>query len=61
MIIFREEEPGNFDLHVDGRIVEYDVEPDEFRSVLRRRRIDPAKDGPVYTEDTTGYRQRLTR
>lgn len=59
MIVFRQiDGTEEFDLVVDGRIAEYDVEPDDFLAALRRRRLDP-KD--VFVEDDTGYRQRLNR
>lgn len=50
-----------YDLHVNGRVQAYDVEPDEFSETLRRRRIDPKTDGPVYVEDETGYRTKMGR
>ena len=53
--------PGQplYDLHVDGRAAAYDVEPEEFAETLRRRRITPTRENPVYVEDETGYRKRL--
>jgi hypothetical protein len=44
---------GLYDLVVDGRAREYDVEPDDFAGAVRRARLDP-KD--VLIEDDTGYR-----
>lgn len=45
-----------YDLIVDGRAREYDIEPHDLKGALRRARIT---EGPVYVEDATGYRTRL--
>lgn len=58
--VFRSNGDGTFDLEIDGRAAEYDVEPDDFPAALRRRRLDRS-DSPVYVEDETGYRTRLGR
>ena len=47
-----------YDLFVDGRVVEYDVHPDDFGAALRRARVDTSE---VVIEDDSGYRQRLGR
>lgn len=59
-IVFEDNGDGTYDLKQDGRALEYDVEPEDFRDALRRRRLDHS-DSPVYIEDETGYRERLTR
>lgn len=48
--------PTLYDLKIDGRIAEYDVEPEDFSQALRRARHT----GEVYIEDESGYRTRLT-
>lgn len=60
-IVFRQNQDGTYDLEVDGRAQEYDVAPDDFSGALRRRRIAPTKQDPVFVEDQTGYRKRLGR
>lgn len=56
--VFRANGDGTFDLEVDGRAAEYDVDPEDFASALRRRRVEPTE---VYVEDETGYRSKLRR
>lgn len=51
-----DEEGSLYDLIVDGRAREYDIEPYDLKGALRRARIT---EGPVYIEDETGYRTRL--
>lgn len=51
--------PPLFDLKVDGRIREYDVEADDMQGALRRARLP--RDTEVYVKDETGYKTRLTR
>lgn len=60
-VVFRQVDGTQFyDLMVDGRIAEYDVERDDFQAALRRRRLDRS-DSPVFVEDESGHRTRLTR
>lgn len=49
---------GLYDLHVDGKVREYDVEPDDFLHAVRRARLDPTE---VLIEDDTGYRAPIAR
>lgn len=56
--VFEENPDGTYDLLVDRRRVEYDVEADEFHDALRRARFDGAD---VWVEDETGHRERLGR
>ena len=58
-VVFENNGDGTYDLKVDGRTLEYDVEVDDFGHALRRRRVDSGSE--VYVEDETGYRERLTR
>lgn len=59
-VVFTQTDGTNlYDLRVDGRAAEYDVEPEDFAAALRRRRISP--DTVVYVEDESGHRTRLTR
>ncbi len=60
MIVFREDRPGKFDLLIDGRAADYEIEPSEFGAALRRSRVDTSKH-QVFIEDLTGYRERLGR
>lgn len=59
-VVFEEQPDGLYDLKVDGRAAEYDVEPDDFGAALRRRRLDRSS-SPIFIEDQTGYRTRLSR
>lgn len=56
--VFIPAEQGLYDLVVDGRTREYDVEPEDFHDAIRRARLDPKK---VLIEDDTGYRATLGR
>lgn len=58
-IVFEQNPDGTFDLKVDGRIREYDVEQPDLHGALRRARIQPTEE--VFIEDTSGYRERLPR
>lgn len=56
--VFRENANGTYDLEVDGRTRDYDLDDDEFGDALRRVRYT----GPdVYLEDLTGARERILR
>lgn len=57
-IVFEEQPSGLYDLKVDGRVKEYDVEPWDILGALSRARVAP---GEVFVEDASGYRQRLRR
>lgn len=59
-VVFTSNTDGTYDLVVDGRVLEYDVDPDRFADALRRRRLDRS-DSPVFVEDETGHRTRLSR
>lgn len=56
--VFVPTEKGLYDLQVDGRTKEYDVEPWDFEGAVRRARIDPST---VQVEDDLGYRIPLRR
>ena len=61
VVVFRaERSPGGvvYDLLVNGRVREYDVEQHEFAAALRRARVKPTD---AYVEDLTGYRTPLRR
>lgn len=47
---------GRYDMMVNGRAGEYDVDPEDFSTAIRRRRLQPTE---VWIEDTTGYRERI--
>jgi hypothetical protein len=58
---FSENSDGTYDLLINGRIKEYDVDADEFRRTLKKYRAPlPCF---VMVEDATGYtqRQRISR
>lgn len=55
--VFQENFNGTYDLVVNGRTREYEIDPDDLVHALRRARI-PAGD-EVYVEDESGYRERL--
>lgn len=60
-IVFRQNAgEKTYDLTIDGRAAEYDVEPEDFAAALKRRRVDPTRYA-IYVEDETGYRTRLGR
>lgn len=49
---FEENEDGTYDLWVNGRVKEYDVEAEDFSQALRRARVRPT----IYKVlDKTGY------
>ena len=60
-VVFRQVDGTNlFDLTVDGRAAEYDVEQRDFGAALRRLRNRVPKGAVVYVEDETGHRTRLS-
>lgn len=61
-VVFRKVDAKSnlYDLTIDGRAAEYDVEPEDFAAALKRRRVDPSRYA-IYVEDETGYRTRLGR
>jgi hypothetical protein len=56
--VFVPNQDGTYDLQVDHRTREYDVDPEDLMAAVRRARLDPSK---VSVEDETGYRVGLTR
>jgi hypothetical protein len=59
-VVFEEQSGGTFDLKVDGRIIEYDVEQGDFMAALRRARSRIPGGQKIYVEDLTGYRTSMT-
>lgn len=51
-------DPPRYDLKVDRRIREYDVDADDIQGALRRARLPAGTE--VYVEDESGYRTRLS-
>lgn len=47
-----------YDLLKDGRVLEYNVDPEDLQGAIRRARLDPTD---VLIEDETGYASRLVR
>lgn len=58
-VMFRLEKDGTYDLWIDGRIADPELEPDQFEDALRRRRVHHRDD--VFVEDMTGYRTKIQR
>lgn len=53
-VVFEANPDGTYDLWVNGRVKEYDVQADDFADTLRRRRVRPT----IYTvKDLSGYPQ----
>lgn len=61
LVVFEETPEGLYDLKIDRRTREHDIEPTELGAALRRARVP--KDVDVFVEDLTGWRekQRMTR
>jgi len=62
-VVFRKVDAKSdlYDLTIDGRSAQYDVEPSDFADALRRQRTRIPRDAVIYVEDETGYRTRLGR
>lgn len=61
VVVFRAEKVGRevlFDMTVNGRSMAYELQPGDFEGAIRRARIQPTE---VWTEDLTGYRERVGR
>lgn len=56
--VFEPTEDGFFDLKQDGRVREYDVDPEDLYGAVRRARLSPTE---VLVEDEAGHRVPLTR
>lgn len=52
---FIENADGTYDLHVDRRAVDYDIDPSDFYEALRRSRLTP---DAFWVQDSTGFRTR---
>lgn len=61
VVVFRAEKVGRevfYDMTLNGRVLAYELFPDDFAGALRRARISPTE---VWVEDLNGYRERMTR
>jgi hypothetical protein len=61
-VVFRQNDrEDTYDLTIDGRAAEYDIDPPDLKAALSRQRGRIPKDAVIYVEDRSGYRTRLGR
>lgn len=60
-VVFTEESPGLWDLTIDGRTGEYEIERDDLEGALRRRRIPEGAEILLIPLDYPRVRQEYRR